>query len=146
MDAIVMNTLNGAVTEYDGFPFQSITPDRAGSAVGLYALGGENDAGIPIEAEFLTPTALMAKNLRVRPEIVFFSMAGTGQGALLVKSPTARYTYRFQVLRDQVSRAKPGLGIRESYLGFGFANAGGADFSIDQIEAQFTVSSSRRTE
>ena len=48
MNTIVMNTLNGAVTEYGRFAFQSITPRLAGSALGLFALGGDTDAGEPI--------------------------------------------------------------------------------------------------
>ena len=37
--AIVMNTLTGAVSEYDNFGFQAVTPTMAGNATGLYALG-----------------------------------------------------------------------------------------------------------
>ena len=44
MNAIVCNTLTGAVSEYTRHTFQSVTPTHAGSASGLYAFGGDTDA------------------------------------------------------------------------------------------------------
>lgn len=54
MNTIVLNTLTGAVSEYD-WPFQSLTPTHAGDVTGLYALGGDTDAGRPIDAHITTP-------------------------------------------------------------------------------------------
>ena len=39
-NTVAMNTLTGAVSEYTGFGFQSITPTHAGSTTGLFTLGG----------------------------------------------------------------------------------------------------------
>ena len=55
MNTIACNTLTGAVSEYTGFGFQSLTPTHAGSANGLFALGGDTDAGLPIVANIRLP-------------------------------------------------------------------------------------------
>ena len=42
------------------------------------------------------------------------------------------------------SRSKPGLGIRENYLAFGYSNTDGADFRLDRIEVLVAESTRRR--
>ena len=56
MKTLVLNTLTGAVSEYDNFEFDAITATHAGSATGLYALGGDLDDTAPFpERELVTP-------------------------------------------------------------------------------------------
>jgi len=59
----VINLRNGAVTEYTGFTFTSITRHRdtylatgfdSNGVEGVFTLGGIDDNGTPIDAEFLT--------------------------------------------------------------------------------------------
>jgi hypothetical protein len=50
MTAIVMNTLTGAVTEYD-WTFTSLSAKHASDANGLCTLGGDTDAGAAITGE-----------------------------------------------------------------------------------------------
>src|SRR5574343_21954 len=71
MNTIVMNTLTGAVTEYD-WAFQSITPTHAGGAAGLFLLGGDKDGALPIPANVLTGKQLMdaAQKKRI-PDIYY---------------------------------------------------------------------------
>lgn len=143
MDAICINTLNGAVTEYDGFAFQSITPDYAGNVLGLYRLGGDTDDGNPIQAEALTGKLLWADNRKKVMDCAWLSMLGSGEGEFIVIGPV-EWRYRFPVLSTGQSRAIPGKGIRENYLCFGFANVGGVDFQLDRIEIQALESKQRR--
>lgn len=147
MNTICMNTMTGAVTEYDGFAFQSITPRYAGSVNGLFGLGGDSDAGQPIQAEVLTGRMLWGDARKKFAPTVWFSMLGTGgaveEGELLVQGQSGSWAYRFAVRPAGESRAQPGRGIRENYLAFGYRNVDGVDFQIDLIEVG-DVSSKRR--
>ena len=143
MDAICLNTLTGAATEYEGFAFQSVTPDYAGNVNGLFQLGGDTDNGQPIGAEFKTGRLLWADNRKKLMDCVWFSMWGDGEGELIVTGDQM-FRYRFPVRSSGQSRAIPGKGIRENYLAFGFANVDGADFQIDRIEVLARESATRR--
>lgn len=143
MKTIVMNTLNGAVTEYD-WPITSIGPTRAGSAGGLHSLGGNSDAGQPIAASITTGKQLWGDTIKKFVAYIYFAMTATGLGRARVETRAQTYAYEFPVQAGGVSRAVTGRGIRENYLAFGFDNVGGADFRIDAIEPKTATSSTRR--
>ncbi len=143
MPAIVMNTQTGAVSEYD-WSFQSLTPVRAASSGGLFELGGDTDDGAPIVSTFAMPRTLLGSNLKKRIAMVFFSIKGAGTGLLRVLAEQ-EWTYPFPIQAKGESRAKPGQGIRENYLGVGFSNVDGGDFSIDSIEVELIDSELRKT-
>lgn len=145
MNTIAFNTLTGAVSEYSGFEFQSITPTHAGSASGLYALGGNTDVSEPIVSTITTGKTLWASTLKKRIDMVYFAMQGSGKGALTVSGETSSKVYTFPVRSEGESRSKPGQGIRENYLAFGFSNPDGDDFRLDRIEVAVGKSTSRRT-
>ncbi len=141
---IVMNTLTGAVSEYATFAFDSITETHAGSATGLYTLGGDTDNGAAIVAEVITGKPLWGDQRKKRMDMVWLSMKGEGTAELIVQGEANEWRYNFPVRTSGQSRAKPGLGIRENYLAFGFSNPGGERFSIDQIEVSDVKSNTRR--
>jgi hypothetical protein len=71
-------------------------------------------------------------------------MRGSGISALLVQGAVAAYAYTFPVRASGESRAKPGRGIRENYLAFGYTNTDGADFRLDRIEVSVIPAETRR--
>lgn len=144
MNTIVLNTLTGAVSEYD-FVFQSITPTHAASVNGLYALGGDTDMGNPILATVVTGKTQWKDSLKKVARMVYFALKGSGVSALIVQGETASYTYPFPVLPAGESRSVPGRGIRENYLAFGYSNTDGANFQLDRIEVDTVLSTNRRT-
>ena len=75
---IVMNTLTGAVSEYDNYAFDSMADTKAGSATGLYAIGGDTDAGITITGEIVTGKPLWGDQHKKHIEAVWLSMKGEG--------------------------------------------------------------------
>lgn len=143
-NAIVMNTLNGSVTEYDNFEFQSITPTHAGSATGLFQLGGDLDIALPIVASITTGKTLWFDIKKKFLDAVYFALFGAGTSALSVVTESTTYSYPFTVRDTGVSRAKPGRGIRENYLAFGYSNTDGADFQLDRIEVPDQPSKNRK--
>lgn len=142
--AIVMNTLTGAVSEYDNFQFQSITPTVAGSATGLFALGGNTDLGLPIVSRVLTGKTLFGASVKKFLDLIYFSLLGSGTSSLIVQGAIAAYVYTFPVRAPGESRVRPGRGIRENYLAFGYSNTDGADFRLDRIEVLVNASQNRR--
>lgn len=142
--AIVLNTLTAAVSEYDGFGFQSITPGLAGSATGLFALGGNTDAGASIVATVTTGKTLWGGSLKKFVDMVYLSLKGAGTSALTVIGENAGYTYSFPVRNTGESRVKPGRGIRENYLAFSYSNTDGQAFELDRIEVSANNANTRR--
>jgi len=141
---ILINTLTGAVSEYDA-TFHGITPTHAGSTLGLFLLGGDTDAGLPIVAQVQTPKTIQASTLKKSLELAYLAMRGTGNAQVRVIGQAQEWVYPFMVLPSGLSRCKLGRGIRENYLGFGFSNPGGDDFQIDRIEVVMAGSKSRRS-
>ena len=139
---IIINTLTSAVSEYSLAP-QSITPTHMGDALGLYELGGDLDGSQPIVAEVVTGDTQWDASLKKHVEMVYFAMTGES-GELIVKGKNEEYRYGFPVRSTGQSRAKPGKGIRENYLAFGFSNPTGEFFKIDRIEVLVAQSNTRR--
>ena len=145
MNTIVLNTMTAAVTEYTNHDFDSITPTHAGSSLGLYAFGGDLDVAAPIVANIVTGKTHWGATLKKYVDIVFFAIKGEGTGRMTVFGEKTSYSYNFPIEQGGESRSKPGRGIRENYLAFGFSNPDGQDFQLDRIEAEVGQSGTRRT-
>lgn len=145
MNAIVMNTLNGAVTEYSRFAFQSITPRHAGSALGLYRLGGDTDAGELIVSKINTGARAWKSMQKKHVAAAYLALRQTSGEAIFSVGVESGSVYPYPVvLRDQgVSRATPGRGIRENFLSFGFENPEGQSFVLSGIEVDIQASTRR---
>lgn len=146
MNTIVMNTLNGAVTEYSRFAFQSITPRLAGSALGLFALGGDTDADEPIIGRIDTGARDWGGIELKQIAAAYFSLRQTSGQAIFAVGVEDGSVYPYPiVLRAKgVSRADPGRGIRENFLSFGFEVPGGQAFVLSGIEVDIRASKTRR--
>ena len=146
MNTIVMNTLNGAVTEYSRFAFQSITPNLTGSALGLFALGGDTDAGEPIVGRINTGARDWGSTQLKHIAAAYFSLRQTsGEAVFSVGVEGGRsYQYPMMLRGKGVSRAVPGRGIRENFLSFGFEVPGGQAFVLSGIEVNIHPSKTRR--
>lgn len=143
-NTIVLNTRNGAVTEYAGFGFQCITPTHLGSATGLFTLGGNADVAVPIVANVLTGKKEWGSSLKKMAQAMYFALKGSGTSAAIVAGESASYSYPIPVQAKGQSRAIPGKGIRENYLAFGYSNTDGADFQLDRIEVLIAESKTRK--
>jgi hypothetical protein len=131
------------VTEYTGFGFHGITPTHAGSALGLYLLGGDTDDDALIRSRVQTGKLAWGTSLKKLLDKVFFGLLGEG-GYTLFVTGEAEYEYEFAGTASGECRAKPGRGIRDNYLSFGMSNADGQAFQLDSIEVLTATSSTRR--
>ena len=144
MNTIICNTLTGAVSEYTNFAFHAVTPTHAGSATGLFAFGSDLDIDQPIVSDVRTAKRLLSSTLKKHMELVYFAMQGSGTSELTVFGNAGQWIYPFPVRSSGESRAVPGRGIRENYLGFGYRNPAGDAFRIDRIEVLTNESKNRR--
>jgi hypothetical protein len=139
MTTIVLNTATGAVSEYD-WSFNSLSADFAGDASALYALAGDTDYTLPIASEIRggTPGGDVVNVLGN----VYVAVDGPGE--LIVVGRTSTWFYPVEPRGSGIARAKPGKGIAESYLGFGYRNTDGADFRLTRIDAEVAPKKTRR--
>lgn len=144
MNAIVCNTLNGAVSEYTHFGFQSITPTHGGSATGLYEFVGDTDDGVPIVAVLNLPPTLRDTTLKKFMDMAYLSMRGAGTAEFTVFGVPDNWAYSFALRDSGQTRCVVGKGIRENYLGFGIRTPSGQAFTLDRVEIVTRNSSTRR--
>ena len=146
MNAIVCNTMNGAVTEYTGYAFQSITPTHAGDALGLYALGGDTDAGRPIVAQFSLPVVLNDEGRRKLLDVAYIYGVGVTAMEFTVECFNGtRWVYQPKDRADTGNaRFQLGRGIRDNYTGFTVRSPAGQGFSVDRVELNMQPSKTRR--
>lgn len=144
MTAIVCNTLLGAVTEYTGHAFQSITPTHAGSSAGLFEFGGDTDDGALIVSDIRLPSTLRETTLKQAIEMVYVSAVGSGCMRFTVHGARHSWAYSFPLRPSGQTRCQPGRGIRENYLGFSLSNPAGQAFSLDRVEILNIASKTRR--
>ena len=143
MNTIVLNTLAGAVSEYDNFDFHGITPTHGGSATGLFAFGGDMDIDQPIVAQVRTPKPLREDTRKKHVSTLYFSMKGAGNFQATVFGEGAVWNYSFPGQASGQTRCLVGRGIRENYMGFGFSNPTGQQFQLDRIEVLMHASQRR---
>ncbi|WP_313080438.1 hypothetical protein [Pulveribacter sp.] len=144
MNTIVCNTLTGAASEYDWPAFQSIMPTLAGAAPGLFLLGGDTDAGIPIVAELRLPCTLRESTLKHSIAMAYLSLHGQGSAQFTVHGAQQSWAYPFPLRASGQTRCPVGRGIRENYLGFGLSNPAGQAFTLDRVEVLTVASKTRR--
>lgn len=144
MNAIAFNLLNGAVTEYSGMTFQSVTPTHAGDVTGLYAWGGDMDHGQPIIARVVTGKKLQGTAKKKGALKVHVSIISEGESVAIVQGSHDEWQYPLHQREKGAAFAKSGAGIKENYLAFGYTNPGGQVFAIDKIEVDMPASTNRR--
>lgn len=144
MNAIVCNTLSGAVSEYTRHEFQSVTSTHGGSAAGLFVFNGETDEGLPIVSDLRLPPTLRESTLKKLISMVYLSMHGCGNASFTVFGIPQHWHYTFPLRASGQTRCTVGRGIRENYLGFGLSNLAGQAFTLDRVEILTVESKTRR--
>lgn len=137
--ALVMNPKNFAISEYEGFSFNSFALFNgqylAAGSGGIYVIGGASKDGISnIDTELKTGQLAMGSS---KPRDIY--LAGKSDGQMLVTlsenedTPNnAKMNYLLETLG--LDRAKVPRGMKPDYLQVGIKNVSGADFDLDSME------------
>lgn len=146
--AWAMNADTRALTKFTNYPFNSFLRTPSGKTYGvsegaLCRLGGETDAGEPINAKLrLGMSDLGDRRIKRTPALyVGFS----GDGDMFIKAIQASpvdgqreaHIYRMHPRvgdNPETSRRKIGKGLQAVYFDYELENIEGSDFSIDVIE------------
>lgn len=135
-----INTRSGAVTEYQGWSFNSFVQvgNRyvAANKDGLFELNGPTDAGLSVVADivgaFLQPGGPHLAGLKG----VYLGQSGTGYWLLKIDTGDGR-EYVYQRLSNpglMTTKFIIGKGINARYIGWELINVEGQDFSLDSVE------------
>lgn len=149
MDAWAVNLDNGASTEYRNFPFETMANIGGryfgASFDGLFELGGDTDAGAPIEAKFDIGLKNYGSTQLKRVENVYLGISSKGQMFVKVSAEGASYTYPMREFGEhiQTQRVTPGKGLRANYFGFEIGNTAGCDFEITSLNMMVAESARR---
>ena len=150
---LVLNTDTMALSEYSNFDFVgfaklgsiTLALDRNGS---VYSLGGSDDAGVDIAAEFETGLDDMKTSKSKRLMRVDFGIKSDGDGTYksrhwdgygiekVVETTDNQYVESKKVKADKMRRSR--------VLGINYENTNGADFLVDSIELYIKFCTKRR--
>ena len=140
----VLNLRKGALTEYDGFAFNSYTVFNgvvlAAGPAGLFSLGAQDtDAGTAITGRVKTGQDAFGSSVHKRVPRLYVGC--DTEGDMLFRVITTEGGSRTYSLPDnhvrgiQQRRVPIGKGVKSRYFQFEVENVAGADFSISDILA-----------
>lgn len=135
-----MNTRTGAVTEYDGWAFNSFVQIGnkyvGANKDGLFELNGPTDNGLNVVADivggYLQPAGQHLAGLKG----VYLGQSGQGYWLLKLQTGDNR-EYIYQRLSNpglMTTKFNIGKGINARYIGWELINVEGQDFDLDSIE------------
>lgn len=137
----VMNTKNFATSQYSTLPFNSFA--KIGDTYyganqnGLYALGGDTDAGVNIDTELTLGIMDFTKDRKTTVPECFLSLRT--DGSILLKTITDDNIERWyemtetaDVLKDR--REKLARGVKSRYWTFSLTNIDGSDFELRNFD------------
>jgi hypothetical protein len=138
-------------TQFDGLGRLG-TNTYAAMSDGLYRLDGEDDAGVPIEAYFLTGYEDFGNEATKTQRVAYLGCASDGPLELLVrvdKRGDDLHSYSVERPHEEAQseaplRVKLGRGLKGRYWQVGLRNCDGADFHIDRLGLGVTTSTRKR--
>lgn len=147
----VINTVNGATTEYTNFDFNSFAAMGSryvgASSTGLYALDGDTDDGTDVIAQIKSGLMqmTMARFTSFRGAYIATTTNAAGASKFILKLVTGdgeERTYRVNVRDNETTKIHLGRGLRARFLSFELTSTG-QDFDLSSLEFVPIVSSRR---
>lgn len=146
-----VNTINGAVTEYDNYDFNSFATVGGeyfgASATGLYKLTGDDDVGTSIVARIKSGLLQMTEARFTQFRAAYLASRTDAEGAQqfvlkLVTGDGTERTYGVVVRNNETTKIHLGKGLRARYFSFELTSTG-QDFDLDTLEF-VPITASRR--
>ena len=143
---IVMNLKNLGVTEYEDFEFNSFCYFNGAyygaNSSGIFMLEGDKDGTANIDASFKTGKTDIGIDNQKIPVDVYVTVKG--DGGYRYKTLTGENTEYFYDIHGREKyphtvKANLSRGIKERFIGTGFANSNGSDFEVQSIKLNVDV-------
>lgn len=141
------------ITQYRNWPFTGFARQGARMLAcapdGLYALGGETDAGAPITARLKSGLFTLGTTRTKRLPEVWLGVKNDGGLVLkVIRATQTGLSEHWYALAETsaapvMRRIKVGKGIKATYWAIELTNATGGDFMLDQIQL-YPIALSRR--
>lgn len=149
--AVVINTKNFAVTEYEGLEFNSLASignvHLGANENGIYALRGSRMGGDPINSRIASGLLDFGQKVLSPPRDIWLSLRADGKLILNVRSEKGIvYPYDVSGLEDALheERVKLGRGLKERFYDFYLSNVAGADFDLSGMSIMADVMRDRK--
>jgi len=143
---VVINTENGARTEYTAYDFNSMCRFNGGhygaKEDGIHLLDGADDAGADIDAHILTGISDFDIRTNKRIDKAYLGIRNDGNIVLKATITSAddglRREYWYEISDTSTgirkTRIKMGKGLKAKYWQFELSNKDGSDFELDVIK------------
>jgi hypothetical protein len=139
----VLNMDSLGVSTYENFGFNSFAQlDGVYFGCkddGLFALGGDTDAGALIRASINYGKLDFGSNALKQPQYAYIGVAASG--TMYVKVTVDGVSYTYAALRSTTNlgtqRVEFGKGLKANYMQFEVYNKNGGDFELDNVEFQY---------
>jgi len=137
--ALLLNVKKQAISEYDNYPFESMTMFNGkafgSNADGLFELTGIDDAGKDIDTEIETGKSDFGVGNVKKPWSLHMGMSGSGKiQAKLVGARSLEVTGKEATIQEGGLKIKHSRDTRSSYWGINFKNIDGANFQLNLID------------
>lgn len=148
-ETIVVNADTSAFSRYEGYGFLAyfhIGDDAYGlSRDGIFLLGGDTDAGLPIQASVHAGAVDAGTSLLKWASECYLAASSDGPLRLRVTVGDNAYLYtaRSSSQEMQMQRVDIGKGLRATYFELEVINDNGDDFELDRIEFRSAPTSRR---
>lgn len=148
-ETIVVNADTSAFSRYEGYGFLAyfhIGDDAYGlSRDGIFLLGGDTDAGLPIQASVHAGAVDAGTSLLKWASECYLAASSDGPLRLRVTVGDNAYVYtaRSSSQEMQMQRVDIGKGLRATYFELEVINDNGDDFELDRIEFRSAPTSRR---
>jgi len=130
----VMNLENAAVSKYENFNFNSISPNYACGADGIYLLGGTSDNGTAING-FAETGKLDFKTSQLKRALDVYAAKDGGKVTVNVKADDTDIPYTLRAT-DKLETVKANLarGVKDRVFQFKISNVEGSQASVSDVE------------
>jgi predicted transglutaminase-like cysteine proteinase len=137
--ALVMNTRNLSMTEYDNYGYNSLFEfnDKifGTTSTGIHELTGDTDTGNPISWHFKIGKIDLEKNIKTKARVAWLSYRPSGDLMLTIDDGENQYEYDVESYKqiDNAVRIKIGKGLRNRFIQMELRNVNGESVIFDHL-------------
>ena len=137
--ALVMNTRNLSMTEYDNYGYNSLFEFNGKifgtTSAGIHELTGDTDTGNPISWHFKIGKIDLEKNIKTKARYAWLSYRPSGDLMLTIDDGENQYEYDVESYKqiDNAVRIKLGKGLRNRFIQMELRNTNGESIVFDHL-------------